>query len=600
MGNIGHEKGPVMQTAPQTCVLCVILSWALSHGSFGVKTFNAGFATTQANTSGDMPHPCQGVQLLLDDHLIEESENVIRQVNQPKRDPNLLNPLITGEEDRCFQPYFTVLRDPQTGRFRIWYGCWGDDQRTDRSHIGYMESLDGIHWIRPHRVLKDPATIQFGSEVVDEGPDYFDPELRYKYGYWFDGGLRIAVSPDGLSFKPLVDRIVLRHDHDINNISWDPIRKRYAAIISTYTTDPEWEGQRRVTKQSFSKDLVNWEEPWYVLRPDKEKDEGITQFYGMSGFVTRGPLRIGMVKILRDDLKADEPPLVDPDAYGIGYTALACTRDGRRWCRDPEVFFDRNPKPQTWDRAHAWIDEQLIVGEEVYLYYGGYKQGHKVNRFRERQIGLVKMPLDRYVARKPLPGRTGRLLTIPLLVKATRGLVVNADASKGTLRVQVCDAQDNVIEGLRFSDCAKITSDGTRLPVLWPDEKETKRKLAELKGRQIKLEFELRDVSLFAFEFLESDSHAAASVRTDTAQIFEDFASDPGWEGANNRVECTDCPTVHQDFGWGPTKHSGGPGEIGGTIWRSTTPVVSPARRILLYDRAVCEKCVSTWDRDGQ
>ena len=32
----------------------------------------------------------------------------------------------------------------------------------------------------------------------------------------------------------------------------------------------------------------------------------------------------------------------------------------------------------------------------------------------------------------------------------------------------------------------------------------------------------------------------------------------------------------------------------------SLTPVVSPARRILLYDRAVCEKCVSAWDRDGQ
>jgi hypothetical protein len=243
-----------------------------------------------------------------------------------------------------------------------------------------------------------------------------------------------------------------------------------------------------------------------VLRPDKEKDEGITQFYAMSGFITRGPLRIGMVKILRDDLKADEPPLVEQDAYGIGYTALAWTRDGRRWSRDPEVFFDRNPKPQTWDRAHAWIDEQLIVGDEVYLYYGGYKQGHKVNRFRERQIGLVKMPLDRYVARKPLPGRIGRLLTIPLLVNTTGGLVVNADASKGTLRVQVRDTQDDVIEGLRFSDCAGVAGNGTRLPVLWADEKETQRKLAEIEGRHVKLEFELRGASLFAFEFLESDS----------------------------------------------------------------------------------------------
>ncbi len=32
---------------------------------------------------------------------------------------------------------------------------------------------------------------------------------------------------------------------------------------------------------------------------------------------------------------------------------------------------------------------QVIVEEQVYLYYGGYKQGHKMNRFEERQIGLV-------------------------------------------------------------------------------------------------------------------------------------------------------------------------------------------------------------------
>jgi len=275
------------------------------------------------------------------------------------------------------------------------------------------------------------------------------------------------------------------------------------AIVSTYTTDPEWEGQRRVTKQSFSSDLVNWEEPWYVVRPDKDEDQGVTQFYAMSGFLTRGPLRIGMVKVLRDDLKADEPPLIDPAAYGIGYTALAWTRDGRHWHREPGVFFDRNPKPQTWDRAHAWIDEQLIVGNEVYLYYGGYRQGHKMNRFRERQIGLVKMPLDRYVARQSLPGETGRLLTIPLCTGAIHGLIVNADASHGTLRVQVRDDRGEAIEGLSFDDCVNVTADGTRLPIRWTNEQETAKRFAKLQDKQISLEFELKGASLFAFDFVE-------------------------------------------------------------------------------------------------
>ncbi len=492
-----------MHIIPRTLIVCVTFFSAFGYEFLGVLAFAADKTVPAEKTGYAIPHICQGVQLLLDEALLEESRNITRQVHRPKRDANIPNPLIRGAEDRCFQPFFSVLKDPQTGRFRIWYGCWDDNKPIDRSHIGYMESPDGIQWIRPHRILKDPATIQFGSEVIDEGPDYDHPEQRYKYGYWFNGGLRIAVSPDGINFKPLVDQIVLRHDHDINNISWDPIRKRYVAIVSTYTADPEWEGLRRVTKQSFSDDLVNWEQPWYVVRPDKETDDGFTQFYAMSGFLNRGPLRIGMVKVLRDDLKADQPPLIEADAYGIGFTALAWTRDGRHWHREPDVFFDRNPEPKTWDRAHAWIDEQLIVGDEVYLYYAGYKQGHKANRFQERQIGMVKMPLDRYIALNPQPGKTGLLRTIPLLWKETRGLIVNADAAKGSLRVQVRDVHGDVIDGLRFDDCSKITGDGIRQQVFWGDGNTTKTKLAELEGKPIKLEFELNDVSLYAFEFVD-------------------------------------------------------------------------------------------------
>ncbi len=56
-------------------------------------------------------------------------------------------------------------------------------------------------------------------------------------------------------------------------------------------------------------------------------------------------------------------------------------------------------------------------------------------------------------------------------------------------------------------------------------------------------------------------------------QINQSFDQDPGWENYHNRIECSDCPTITQDFGWNPTNKTGqGPGEIGGTIWKSTTP----------------------------
>ncbi|OGU54708.1 MAG: hypothetical protein A2V66_01110 [Ignavibacteria bacterium RBG_13_36_8] len=65
----------------------------------------------------------------------------------------------------------------------------------------------------------------------------------------------------------------------------------------------------------------------------------------------------------------------------------------------------------------------------------------------------------------------------------------------------------------------------------------------------------------------------SAQHSEDIKIIKQNFDTDPEWENVNNRVNCSDCPQRTQDFGWAPTNHNGsGPGEIGGTIWKSTTP----------------------------
>jgi hypothetical protein len=274
-----------------------------------------------------------GPHLFLDESLIESSSNIIRRVNMPRRDAAIPNPLVTGKEDGCFQPYMTVLRDPPTGRFRLWYGVHTTDFNAGRSHLGYLESPDGIRWIRPHQVLPDAAPIQFGVSVLDEGPEYSPPTQRYKFGWYLGSGLRVATSPDGLRWTALSPEVVLAHSHDINSLFWDPLRQRYVATISWGLAGPTWTGQRRVTQQSTSTNLLRWRAPWFVLTPDDRLDDGQTQFYAMDGYLRRGHLLIGMVKVLRDDLKADSPP-DPPNAYGIGYTTLAWSHDGEHWVRD--------------------------------------------------------------------------------------------------------------------------------------------------------------------------------------------------------------------------------------------------------------------------
>jgi hypothetical protein len=432
----------------------------------------------------------KGPHLLLDDQLWAENGGAIRRVNAPRR--TLGAAVVTGPEDKNFQPYMTVLRDPDTGRFRIWYDV---AVSGGQSHIATMESEDGVHWIRPHRVLEDPAKIVFGVSVLDEGRAFADPARRFKLAWW-NGGLCIAHSRDGLGWTAESTEPRLTGINDILSIARDPIRARYLAVFGmpsrpedgyTGKTANAREGYRRCVGQSTSTDAVHWEPARRIIAPDS-KDDGITEFYSIGGVLARGDLLVGLLKVLRDDLPADPGGPV----AGIGYTVLAWTRDGTHWERDRVPFFDRNPAAGSWDHAMAWMDYQLPVADELYLYYGGYARGHKVERFSERQIGLVRLPRDRYVAWEAGAGEA-TLRTRPVTLDAA-AMTVNADASRGALGVQIEELGGTPIAGFAFADSQPVRGDALAAPLRW------RRPLSQLRGKPVRIAFRLRDARLFAFD----------------------------------------------------------------------------------------------------
>nr|MBA3272321.1 hypothetical protein [Chthoniobacterales bacterium] len=554
------------------------------------------FLATATTSLGDVrvKPPIQlpvGPHLFIDDFLIASQSGLTRRLEHPTRLPE---PVVTGPEDKCFQPYVTVIRDPQTKRFRMWYGIPAQPEQPSPSRLAYIESGDGIHFDRPHRVLDDPSgmAVRFGASVIDEGPGFPDLSKRYKFGWNFEdvtagNGLMVATSPDGFDWTPITSKPpVLLHTHDINNIYRDPIRNHYIATVNMLELEPGWteqqghKGKRRRTFQSTSDDLTQFTEPREVIPPD-EKDEGDFQYYGMSGYLARGRLLIGLIKVLRDDLPA-EP---GGEVRGIGYTALAWSRDGLHWERDREPFLDRNATSGTWDRAMTWIDCQVPVGSETFLYYGGYKRGHKIERFTERQIGLARMPRDRYVAR--VAGEEGALLTTPLVLLEGKSISVNADV-KGELRARVIDAKRQAIAGFDFTDCEPIQGDFLRLPIQW------KRSIGELGEQPVSLQFQLNDAAIYAFE-----THADEQVETEavTAHAVDDdvsakqsFDAQPDWEAHHNRLVPDPAPVTRQDFGYRATRHAGGEaGEIGGWINRSATPAsyAKPIKAKTLNDKLI-------------
>ena len=459
----------------------IVACTALGFGAIG--------ASIAAQTTAKPILLRAGPHLLLDDYLIEQTSNVTRRINCPHR--FLKEPVVTAREDKNFQPYMTVVRDPGTQRFRMWYGI---PVSAGESHLACIESEDGIHWIRPHRVLKDPARIVFGASVLDEGPSFPDPSRRYKY-VWYDGGMMIARSTDGWVWTADPPRPVITGINDILHLARDPARNRYIVVFGFPSskedgykgkTQNSSEGYRRCVGQSTSTDCVNWTPPRRIFSPDNQ-DEGITEFYSIGGVISRGEMLVGFLKILRDDLPCDSGGKVD----GIGYTVLVWSHDGETWHRDRQPFFDRDHRPGAWDHAMAWMDYQLPVGDDMYVYYGGYARGHKVERFTERQIGLVRIRRDGYVARE---AQKSGLLRTRLLTIQGKCLRLNVDARNGRARVRVLDAENTPVVGFGYADCTPLTNDALSTVVQW------KRPLAEIQGRPLKFEIALEHASLFAIE----------------------------------------------------------------------------------------------------
>jgi hypothetical protein len=261
---------------------------------------------------------------------------------------------------------------------------------------------------------------------------------------------------------------------------------------------------------SFSPDFKTWSDPeGFVYSPD-ERDSGITQWYGAAGFQVRGDLIVGFLRVLRDDLSPAGVPaealqannsgsaslganlLGKRGGSGMGYTVLTWTRDGVTWDRDrhTDPYFEPDPQVGAWDHAMAWIGSSVAVEDEMYLYYAGYRWGHKYHHSVDRQIGLVKVPRDRFVARQA--GEQEGTIVMPVVVLEAERLTLNVDAEGGEVRVQVTDAAGEPIPGFRFADCRPVVSDGLDAPVEWTG------RLASLAGRPVRLEVRLKQAQLFA------------------------------------------------------------------------------------------------------
>ena len=460
-----------------------------------------------------------GPHLFIDDLLVAESRRITRRVNPPARVPE--NPLIPGISacgDRpgvgCSGNQVSACYDPETETHKMWTVV---DMRHNPDVVQvlgraaprwtpvYHESGDGLQWSEPRLM---PG---LGGQHVLFDPDAAVPGERYKSTHFVaktegdpDRAMDVYFSGDGVHWQPFAENPALRLNNDIWAPAYDPLLRRYYIFMKPQAQQ-EWTDVHgtsisfnpRQTWISTSADFRAWTVPRPLFVPDS-RDEGHTEWYAAYGGLRRGEHFIVFLLELRDDLRATRAPCDDtkPEGRegGIGYTVLAWTTDGERWQRDryTDKFLAPDPDPTAWDHAHAWIGCAVPHGDELWLYHGGYKYGHKY--YTDRSVGLATMKRDRFVAREAGP-EGGTLLTPPVVLSGRR-MTVNAKVN-GDLRVRLIDEAGKAIPSFDAADHAPIRGDDVALPVEWESE------LTALAGKPARLEFELRDASLFAFDLIE-------------------------------------------------------------------------------------------------
>ncbi len=458
-----------------------------------------------------------------DDVSIPFTQNLKLEMNSPQRHPN--NPILArGPDGSCdswaVQFYGSVLRDRDSGRFRMWYVAVSKAERlnpdTPRSvpwRVAYAESDDGIHWTKPdlglvdsggsrknNLVKLDPPLGIINLKVLHE-PDDPDPDRRYKMGahVWFPknkvrlGTFAPYVSRHGLNWKLAIDSTPVDaelppKDSLIPPLHFEPVGGLY-----------KWDGlyhlsgqnaiaaarpfHGRVVRSFVSPDFVNWSQSSAIsfvrvqqhklLGPGRSR-EGEQNHEAISVW-NRGNVLLG-VSGRWHGAKEWKDVTVD--------LGLVLSNDGLRF-REPLhewTFLKRGPDGE-WDQGGLLQGQGFEnVGSQTLIYYGAWDPRNWQDAPPRGGVGVATLPRDRFgslVVDKTTEGSgnyqmektVSEFMTSAISLRESAGhrFYVNADGlgDDATLKVELLNRNTTPIPDYSGSNAAIVKTSGFQTPITW-------------------------------------------------------------------------------------------------------------------------------------
>jgi hypothetical protein len=441
-------------------------------------------------------------QLVLDSRVIAETSGVRLAIGTVEKDAR--NPFFQADkpwENALNNLYPNVVYDEDERLFKLWYKCVLADSNVIAqmmpprtiNNVGwflcYATSRDGIAWERPalglHGFAGSTKNNAVARDVTNVGvfKDRHDPDPARRYKMIFDIGVRLPenmrtrVSPDGIHWSEPVHPDGLGTSGDTHsNIFWDEWQKKYVLISRIYL------GERLVARAE-SVDFTHWTKPEVVLRslPHEGKNR---QTYCMPAFpYANGYLGFVMMYNVAGDKTVD--------------CELVWSSDSVKWERvlPGAPFIPRGPK-ESYDAGciYAQAGDPILKDGRLWVYYGGSTAVHRGWK-RHCLPCLARLRVDGFAGYEAVePASRGMIFTRPLRC-AGDTLRISADVRPGgSLRVTALDGT-----GATLAVGEPLSADVTDGVVRWKGAVDW----SALKGKTVRLKFELNKSKLYAFNGLE-------------------------------------------------------------------------------------------------
>lgn len=456
-----------------------------------------------------------GRQLFVDNFLIETT-TLSRKFHYPEYYSG--NPILspdkdwekTGTKGAAFAAPFSdgVWYDEQDQKYKMWYMAGGGSYSTNSGGITcYAESTDGISWTKPSLSIvsgtnivdkglqRDASTVWIDKQETNASKRYKMFQVaggagKWKYIYktsangiqWRDNNTPSqSVTDRSTVYKnPFRDVWTWSMRHNVRVNASDPYTVRARDYYEN--SDPATGNQN--AKAELSK---FWFGPWpnEQKHPKYNNNDGAPGIYNLDAIAYES-IMLGFFSVWQgpENDVCSKDNVIKRNQIMVGYS-----RDGYSWQRD-----DMNPFMAVSDNRSDWnngnlqsvVGAPLIVGDKLYFYLSG-RRLEETNEITS--TGLAILRRDGFAS---MSG-TGELTTVGIRFTG-ENFFVNAKVN-GELRVEILDANGNVVSGFSKADCKVVKGDNCKAKVEWTSGKT----LSSLKGQKIKVKFYLTDGDLYAF-----------------------------------------------------------------------------------------------------